>query len=775
MKKLIPIFLIFFTLVVFQTFIHQIEKKKTLSQKIKKCNDLNYDSHILNKSQNFSDIEIDLVIDDERKWKKIILNSHISESKDKSFSFDPKYTDAKITIKNKFGFNCSLKAKIKPHGNLMDHFRDYGPGYDLIYILPSLKVKLSEGNIFGIVEFRLFIPKTRNKGNEIFATTLLQELGFYAPRTSYVDVNYQNKKYKFLFQEKLNKEFLENNSLQEGLIFTADERFMLKYERIKIIDGKMVEPKELGVSKFRLTETKLLKKNKNFIDTAIKTLQTFNVVSHFYSSDLKQMYGVDFFSSQKNKIYQDFFVKMPEFDALMYAIGAEHGLSADDRRFYLDLTNRYFIPLYNDGEISIFSKDKFSPSNVLFDIELKLKNSKKFFYSAKIGAPKIKKKLDKINLDNLSDKLNMRGLNVPINDLRSIIKLIKKNSTLLSNLSDNQIIKVSSKNQHPLKNLNAVKKNIKAKYLFITEKGYKKCDLLLNQCVDIKLDSKKLLSALKQNLKDEDGNKFILLGKLDEFKELKKKTLDNEKVYSFDNLKFKIFGDVAIEINKEIKHIKFIKKKSNSRILFYDSLLKDWKIEFIDIPQDDNIIVLRDSNGLSGCINIYDSTIINLRVFAENARCEDALNLVRTEGSIVEVEIKNSSFDGIDADFSDLTLDNIKIINSQNDCMDFSYGNYILNNLNLEKCSDKAVSTGESSNLEINNFIIKDSMIGIASKDSAVVNSKNGLIDKVDKCFSLYKKKQEFNGGLLKYHNLDCQNYNVFAFKDNHSKLIEVN
>ena len=775
MKKLISIFLIFFTLVLFQIFINQNEKSKILSQKIKKCNDLSYESHILNKPQNFSDIEIDLVIDDERKWKEIILNSHISESKDKSFSFNPNYTDAKITIKNKFGFNCSLKAKIKPQGNLMDHFRDYGPGYDPMYILPSLKVKLPKGNIFGIVEFRLFIPKTRNQGNEIFATTLLQELGFYAPRTAYVDLNYQNKKYKFLFQEKLNKEFLENNSLQEGLIFTADERFMLKYERVENIDGKTVEPKELGISKFKLTETKFLKNNKNFIDTAIKTLQTFNVASHFYSSDLKQMYGVDFFSSQQNKIYQDFFVKMPEFDALMYAIGAEHGLSANDRRFYLDTTNRYFIPIYNDGLISIFSNDKFSSSNVLFDIELKLKNSKKFFYSAKVGAPKIKKKIDKINLDSLSDKLNMRGLNVPINDLKSIIKLIKKNSTLLSNLSDNQIIKVSSKNQHPLKNFNAVKKNIKAKYLFITEKGYEKCDLLLKQCLDIKLDSKKLLSALKQNLKDDDGNEFILLGKLDQFKELKKKKLDNEKVYSFDNLKFKIFGDVAIEINKEIKHIKFIKKRSNSRILFYDSLLKDWKIEFIDIPQDENSIILRDYNGLSGCINIYDSNIKNLRIFAENAKCEDALNLVRTEGSITEVEIINSSFDGIDADFSNLTLDNIKIINSQNDCMDFSYGNYILNNLNLEKCSDKAVSTGESSNLEINNFIIKDSIIGIASKDSAVVNSNNGLIDKVDKCFSLYKKKQEFNGGLLKYNNLDCQNYNVFAFKDNYSKLIEVN
>ena len=32
---------------------------------------------------------------------------------------------------------------------------------------------------------------------------------------------------------------------------------------------------------------------------------------------------------------------------------------------------------------------------------------------------------------------------------------------------------------------------------------------------------------------------------------------------------------------------------------------------------------------------------------------------------------------------SNLTFDNVRIINSNNDCMDFSYGNYILNNLKL--------------------------------------------------------------------------------------------
>ena len=123
-----------------------------------------------------------------------------------------------------------LKAKIKPHGDLLDHYRDYGPGFDPIYVVPSLKVKLVEGNIFGIVEFRLLVPKTRNKANEIFATTFFQQMGFYAPRTAYVKVNYNNKKYKFLFQEKLVKEFLEHNYLHEGLFYAGDERFSFKFE-----------------------------------------------------------------------------------------------------------------------------------------------------------------------------------------------------------------------------------------------------------------------------------------------------------------------------------------------------------------------------------------------------------------------------------------------------------------------------------------------------------------------------------------------------------------
>ena len=117
MKKLIPIFLIFFTLISFQIFINHHEKNKISFNQVQKCDKLNYDNHKLNKVQNFSEIEIDLVIDEERKWKKIILNTHVSEFEDKSFTYDAKYTDATIRVQNKFGFDCILKARIKPHGD----------------------------------------------------------------------------------------------------------------------------------------------------------------------------------------------------------------------------------------------------------------------------------------------------------------------------------------------------------------------------------------------------------------------------------------------------------------------------------------------------------------------------------------------------------------------------------------------------------------------------------------------------------------------------------
>ena len=59
------------------------------------------DTILNNKIDNFSEIQIDLNIEDERKWKKIILNTNISEQQDKSFTYDAKFTNATLRIQNK--------------------------------------------------------------------------------------------------------------------------------------------------------------------------------------------------------------------------------------------------------------------------------------------------------------------------------------------------------------------------------------------------------------------------------------------------------------------------------------------------------------------------------------------------------------------------------------------------------------------------------------------------------------------------------------------------
>ena len=151
MKKLIPLVLVFSILVFLQIFILKDFNKKNLSNnELKSCNKLNFDNQHLNKHENFSAFNINLVIKNQSKWQRIRLNKILSIKKEKSNTFDAKYTNALLTIKNKFGFECYLNAKIKPHGDLLDHFREYKSGYDPIYALPSLKVKLTDGNIFGI-------------------------------------------------------------------------------------------------------------------------------------------------------------------------------------------------------------------------------------------------------------------------------------------------------------------------------------------------------------------------------------------------------------------------------------------------------------------------------------------------------------------------------------------------------------------------------------------------------------------------------------------------
>ena len=136
-----------------------------------------------------------------RKWAanyfKIKLDPAKNIHPDRKKKF---FASIKAVFKN--GLVCVFKAKIRIHGDWKDHLE--GPA-----LISSLDVKLLNGNIDSVVSFKLLLPNTRNGDNELFVTTLLDELGFITPKTSYVPTIFNGVKYTYLFQEKVRKEMID--------------------------------------------------------------------------------------------------------------------------------------------------------------------------------------------------------------------------------------------------------------------------------------------------------------------------------------------------------------------------------------------------------------------------------------------------------------------------------------------------------------------------------------------------------------------------------------
>lgn len=231
-------------------------------------------------------------------------------------------------------------------------------------------------------------------------------------------------------------------------------------------------------------------------------------------------------------------------------------------------------------------------------------------------------------------------------------------------------------------------------------------------------------------------------------------------------------GNISSKIDEENKIISFEKNSKFGNVTFFNGKLEDWSIKF-NINVNDPYPGTDESN-LTGCLNFYDVKINNISLDLKGSNCEDSVNFVRSIGIIKEIKIKDSFYDSLDADFSNLTIKNIFVEGSKNDCLDFSFGEYQIENAELNLCGDKGISVGEVSSVKIIETKIDNSKVGVATKDFAETKIENIQLNKVDTCYQVYNKKTEFAGGYLKINKSSCknnfQNYQV----DKRSK-IEIN
>ena len=769
-KKFFPFFL-FIGFVFFYLFfyIYISEAIDSPDKKVKLCSSLDYQESLYLHPSNFGKFDLALKIHNVRKWRNIAIKEELKakrilkEEGRRYFYSNRERVKASFILSINKKLKCRVLADIRIHGDLKDHRRGSG--------LPSLNVNLTDGHIFGLVDFILFRPVTRNYDNEIFTTTLLREIDFLAPRTSKVLVSYKNLNNEFIFQEKIVKEFLENSFQRESAIFEGDERF-LGYDTYVTIN----------LSKHRLVNKSWARKGDShqiISEAALSILNEINQYHHIKMSNVPPTEIVDYYTTAKKVGMENYFDKLPEFDSIMFAMEGEHTLNRDDRRFYYDPAVKKFYPIYYDGLTNLLTID-----NKILNLPLVNKKDidqdypqirwGKITPSAVQGSIKAYNTFHKLKINNLYTALKKNGVNLKKDKIEELIKIIKDRLLLLNNFDEDRIFNVSYdiKSRSFMPSTFLSNEKIKRRFIYYSDKfdEYLSCDIYGNDCKNILLNTKEKIKSLAQELKDANNNNFIFVGK-------KRKKLANEgwfshfifqKKFSKNQIKKEIFsknshliayGNVDFKINSLSKTVTINKNDQYGRIVFTGGTIDNWKIVFknnYSYSENDNFHKKVDENGYTGCLSFFDIKIVNTSIELFNSDCEDAVNFVRSSGSIRTMLIRNSLYDGLDADFSSLEFDLIDVKAAKNDCIDFSFGDYFLNQVIIESCGDKGVSIGETSKVKIENLSVSNSNIGLASKDFAEVMINSGIINTTKKCVEAYNKKQEFSGGFILANKLNC-------------------
>jgi hypothetical protein len=654
--------------------------------------------------------------------------------------------DAKVVIKNN-DFLCTMNGKIRFTGDYADHILEKENMY-----ISSLEVSLNEGNILQNRKFKLLIPRTRQGENEIFMTSIFQELGFLAPTTFFVEISLNGDINTYLFQEKINAEFLQNNNLKEGPLLESDSPPPYEWDNKSIDLARIVN------------ETWLRQNDINF-QYGYKALETYSKLRIFHDQNNNSLIDLNY--DRTDTISAS---NLRQFFLLNVALQNYHSLQVDDRKYYINPQNDSIVPIYYDGGSHFLNTKNlnYQPftygENESYD-EIILDSN----YLEEI--PTLKQKINQIDINKLVNLLKDRGLsqeNIDFIQNSLIEELLKRLDLIELEISNDHIKKENSvldyfqKSEENL-NLNRI--------VFKNKENFKICTTDLIDCFNTSLSQDDQIQLMNGRLKIDNKKAYYVGENLDSLyyqNSINEIFKFKENLYGID-----IFSNQRIlyEINDKSRSIE-IKPQNQSKYLINNSELDNVSIvlsydESSKLESENNFDEARyDKTFYTGCLNIYDSYMKNVSIKISNSPCEDSVNIVRSKGSVNSLEINGSNFDSIDADFSEIYFVNTSILNSGNDCVDVSMGEYTFERLNLQTCFDKGISIGESSLVKIEEIAVSNSYVGVAVKDSSEVDINFYKLTGTEYCYASYRKKEEFGPSKLKINQVNCYDSKTFSQSD---------
>ena len=779
MKKIIFILFFFIILPI------ELNSKEINFQNFDTCYSNNKKNFIANYDKKVIKL-IDIDINNYRKWTKNNIKIFTSNSRWISDKFKKRFNS---TVKVVYDDNtlCVFKAKVRHSGDAKDHIE-----FKENSILQSLDVSLVDGNIKGIVNFKLFKPDARgNLEDVILVTEILRHLGYLAPRSSRVKVQINDVDSIMLFQEKAEKELLEFNNRREGPILESDQKFFFKLVENIPYNNKsnwslgvpFLQNKSSLTMLSKSTNGELIKRSPEHKKIFLKSLDNLNLIYLYWSNRFKDEKNDYFYFDYDldNNLLAFFDETKIEnlnlFNIFMTATNSQHGLSVSNRKFYWNSIENFFEPIYYDGNPDI-SLEK--PSTTTYNIRYPISKDYMILFSV------LEKRIKKLNINSIFKNIKYAGLDISLSDLEFRINIILKNLYSLEKMYEKNInneIRLHN-NFIPIKNLtekftytlNEIDPNAQIVFFDIKKNLFKACDNSFNKCEYLNLDDKDISDLINADYKKDNKN-YVYLGS-----DLNLEILQINKDYNYlkiDNSNFFYENDIEVNIDKENYIIDIVQKKPGARAYFINGKIENYSINFkgysqifksqnnlnSELPPNYPI----NKNNLTGCLSLVNLDTANINFSISNTNCEDALNLINVKGSINKIKIENSFSDGLDVDFSNLKIKDIIVSNSGNDCTDFSAGNYVIENFNLNKCGDKGISVGEKSLIKINIAYIDNINIGVASKDSSITNINKVSVINSDICVAAYKKKQEFYGGVLEANELKCDKYIKLSEFDDYS------
>jgi len=741
-----------------------------------------FNHKFINKLDDMRIDSIEINVKKYRKWSKNGVKILIDSSRNTPEKFKKRFA-AEVNVNYEGGLKCKFPGKIRHHGDFKDHIIVSNNLF-----IQSLDVHLESGNIKGVTKFKLLLKDTRGKyEDEILMTALLRTFNYLSPRTSFVKAKINEINTEVIFQEKAEKELLEFNHRREGPIFEGQEIYMFKLaENIKRdeksnSDSGLYNLMQKGVNGqlAKQINTNWNNNGKNFSNISHRAISNLNLAYLLYINGYKdKKNNANFNSYNLNNTLLSFndpknTLKLEIYNLLMFGANGSHGMAPYNRKFYWNSLENYFEPINYDSGFNIDDEPYYFylPFNnqtiqAFEDLDVLLNN---------------------VNIKELQKKIELNGVKLNYAQVQSKINKIRKNLNLYKNKYNKiepNLLKYNSNYNLTNKmwniyaaSLNKIDPNISILYSEVSKinkdlREFYECNTEDLECSKIDLTTDQKNQLFKGNLNISNNNYQYIgenfkINTVSNISKFNKKAINNSNFYYDKNIDFEFD-----EINKILN---IYQKKSGARAFFKQGSIRDISINFYAYKGEENTDIINfpiDENNLTGCLSLINLNIKDVSIRVDNSNCEDSLNLINVIGNINKININNSYSDGLDIDFSNVSIDSINVSSSRNDCVDFSAGRYKLNKLNLINCGDKALSIGEKSFLNLNQIIIENANIGIASKDSSISKLNEVFIKNAEICIAAYNKKQEFFGSLMEVQSIKCENYSNKIDVDKSSKII---